>query len=374
MQIFRHPISASHGSVHCELTSYRFGRPGGRKAYIQAALHADEVPAMLVAQSLRTRLQLLERQGLVLGEVVLVPAANPLGLAQVINERPFGRFDLASGINYNRGYPRLGHQLLHALEGRLGQDAQDNVRLVRQRLRELVDAWRPASDVGTLKKQLLSMAVDADLVLDLHCDNEASLHIYAASAQVAELEPRGRLMRASALLHSGVAGGDPFDEACFRPWVELAAAMGPGVSLPLACVAATVELRGEAQVDYATAALDADAIVRYLALCGVLAAPAARDMALPPASCRATPLEGVQRLDAPHAGMLVYLRALGERVAAGDAIADLVDPASGETTTLRAAVDGVFFARLSHRYVIRGMNVGKIAGVHPIREGNLLSL
>jgi predicted deacylase len=95
---------------------------------------------------------------------------------------------------------------------------------------------------------------------------------------------------------------------------------------------------------------------------------------LPPATCRATPLEGTQRLDAPHAGMLVYLRALGDSVAAGDAIADLIDPASGHTTTLRAAVDGVFFARLSHRYVIRGMNVGKIAGVHPIREGNLLSL
>ncbi|WP_342118734.1 succinylglutamate desuccinylase/aspartoacylase family protein [Pseudoduganella sp. OTU4001] len=371
MQTIRHPISASHGSVHSELTSYRFGQPGGRKAYIQAALHADEVPAMLVAQSLRTRLQMLEQQGRVLGEVVLVPAANPLGLAQVINERPFGRFDLATGINYNRGYPALGAPLAQALAGQLGPDADANVRLVRARLRELVEAWPASSNVNQLKKTLLGMAIDADVVLDLHCDNEAALHIYASSHQVAELEPLARLMQASALLHSSVAGGDPFDEACFRPWSELAAQLGAQTPLPLACLAATIELRGEVQVDYATAANDAYAILRYLALQGILQLD---ESGLPPASCRPTPLEGTQRLDAPHAGMLVYLRALGDQVAAGDAIADLIDPTSGETTTLRASVDGVFFARLSHRYVIRGMNVGKIAGVQPFREGNLLSL
>jgi predicted deacylase len=371
MHTKRHPISAPHGSVHCELTSYRFGQPGGPKAYIQAALHADEVPAMLVAQSLRTRLQLLEQQGRLRGEVVLVPAANPFGLAQVINERPFGRFDLATGVNFNRGYPQLGAQLAASLAGRLGPDPEANVRLVRGRLRELVAAWQPASDVHALKKILLAMAIDADIVLDLHCDNEAVLHVYASSAQVAELEPLARLLGAGALLHTGVAGGDPFDEACTRPWAELAAQAGPQAPLPLACVAATIELRGETRVDYATAALDADAILRYLSLRGIVTLDA---LPLPPASCRPTPLEGTQRLDAPHAGMLVYLRALGDRVAAGDAIADLIDPATGETTTLRAGVEGVFFARLSHRYVIRGMNVGKIAGVHPIREGNLLSL
>lgn len=363
MQIIRHPINA--------LTSYHFGQPGSRKAYIQAALHADEVPAMLVAQSLRTRLHLLEQQGRVSGEVVLVPAANPLGLAQVINERPFGRFDLATGINYNRGYPQLGAPLVRALQGRLGPDAGVNVSMVRDQLRAQVAAWQPATDVNLLKKTLLALAIDADVVLDLHCDNEAALHLYASSAQADALEPLARLLHARALLHSSVAGGDPFDEACFRPWSELAESLGARTPLPLACLAATVELRGETQVDYATAALDADAILRYLSLQGIVQMDA---FELPPAACRATPLEGVQRLDAPHAGMLVYLRALGDSVAAGDAIVDLIDPASGHTTTLRAGVDGVFFARLSHRYVIRGMNVGKIAGVHPHREGNLLSL
>ena len=61
----------------------RFGTPGAApKAYVQAAMHADEVPAMLVAQQLRAQLATQEAQGAVAGEVVLVPFANPLGLAQ----------------------------------------------------------------------------------------------------------------------------------------------------------------------------------------------------------------------------------------------------------------------------------------------------
>ena len=78
MDTVKHPISAAHGTAHYELTSYHFGKPGGPKAYIQAALHADEVPAMLVAQALRQRLAALEAAGKVVGEVILVPAANPM--------------------------------------------------------------------------------------------------------------------------------------------------------------------------------------------------------------------------------------------------------------------------------------------------------
>ncbi|MNN90209.1 hypothetical protein D3C81_2081230 [compost metagenome] len=76
---------------------------------------------------------------------------------------------------------------------------------------------------------------------------------------------------------------------------------------------------------------------------------------------------------APHHGVLVYLREMGDVLAAGDAVADLIDPVSGETTTLRCTVAGVFFARSAHRHVLRGMNVGKVAGAVAYRGGSLLS-
>ena len=65
---------------------------------------------------------------------------------------------------------------------------------------------------------------------------------------------------------------------------------------------------------------------------------------------------------------------MGDTVRVGDVVADLIDPVSGDTTHLKSEVDGVLFTRLSHRYIIRGMNVAKIAGAKPFRSGSLLSL
>jgi predicted deacylase len=371
METVKHPLSAPHGTAHYELTSYHFGKPGGPKAYIQAALHADEVPAMLVAQELRKRLEALDAAGKVTGEVILVPAANPIGLAQVINERPFGRFDLSNGINFNRGYPHYFEQLKSRLEGKLGSDAEENVRTIRRHLRELVAQWRPTSDATTLKQNLLAMAIDADVVLDLHCENEGELHLYVGTSLCEIAQPLANLMEACAVLHTTGAGGEPFDEACSRLWWDLADHFGPAYPIPSACMAATVELRGETSVSYELAARDAEAIIGYLHVRGMLDAG---HVAVPVQGCTPTPLEGVQRLDAPHAGLLVYLKEVGDAVLAGEVVADLIDPVSGDTTHLKSEVDGVLFTRLSHRYIIRGMNVAKIAGPKPFRSGSLLSL
>ena len=123
-------------------------------------------------------------------------------------------------------------------------------------------------------------------------------------------------------------------------------------------------------VNYDFARRDARALLNYLAHEGVLAM--APDP-MPAPLCQPTPLEGVEPLSAPHSGILVFLRELGDEVKAGDAIADLIEPVSGKTTTLKAQVDGVLFARTAHRHLLRGMAVCKIAGAVAYRAGNLLS-
>ncbi|MBW8899077.1 MAG: succinylglutamate desuccinylase/aspartoacylase family protein, partial [Massilia sp.] len=132
MHAHTHPISPAGSSTSFQLTSYHFGTAGaGKKVDIQAALHADEVPPMLVAQFLRTELQALEAAGKLRGEVILVPAANPIGLAQAIHGAPFGRFDLTTGTNFNRAYKHVAEDLKVSLAGQLGPDAAANVALVR---------------------------------------------------------------------------------------------------------------------------------------------------------------------------------------------------------------------------------------------------
>lgn len=372
MHAQRHQISRPESGGNYQLSSFHFGQPGsGKKVYIQAALHADEVPGMLVAQFLRTALMAAEADGSLVGEVVLVPAANPLGLAQAIIGAPFGRFDLSTGTNFNRAYKHVAEDLKVSLAGKLTADPAANTALVRQHALASVASWHAATDAEALKKILLGLAIDADIVLDLHCDNEAVIHLYTGTPLAAAIAPLTALLQAHAVLLALEAGEEPFDEACSRLWWDLAAHFGDATPIPMACLSTTVELRGEMDVSYALAAHDAQALIAFLAHSGVLELAALPP--LPAPLCQPTPLEGVEPLVAPHAGVLVFRQPLGATLAAGTAVADLIDPVSGAVTTVCNTVPGVLFARTAHRHLLRGMAIGKIAGATAFRAGKLLS-
>jgi len=365
-----HPIATEDNVASFQLTSFRFGSAGtGKKVYIQASLHADEVPAMLVAHVLKRELARLEDEGGIKGEIILVPAANPIGLSQVVHNAPFGRYDLASGINFNRSYKHVAAELKTALAGQLGADAAANVALVREHARRAVTGWKTENATEELKKTLLGMAIDADIMLDLHCDNEAVLHLYTGTPLAEQVKPLAALMGAHATLLARESGGEPFDEACSRLWWDLADAF-PDAAIPMACIGVTVELRGEMDVRYELAEQDARALLQFLARQEVLDIELSP---LPPLVAEPTPLEGVEPIAAPHSGVLVFLKQLGERVQAGDAVADIVNPVSGQVSTLRTAQSGVLFASTAHRHLLRGMHVCKVAGELGTRSGNLLS-
>ena len=370
MHSTKHPIAIDDNVATLHLNSFHYGAPGsGKKVYIQAAIHADEVPAMLVAHVLRGELERIEAEGRIKGEIILVPAANPLGLSQVLHGAPFGRYDLSTGTNFNRAYRHVADELKQTLAGRLQDDAAANVALIRLEARRAVAAWEPQDNAATLKKTLLSMAIDADIVLDLHCDNEAVLHMYTGTPLAETVQPLADLMGARVLLVARESGGEAFDEACSRLWWDLLEHF-PQAAIPPACVAVTVELRGENDVRYDYARQDADAILQYLARAGVLDIV---QKPLPPAQCSPLPLDAVEPLSAPHAGVLVFHKKLGEQVEAGEPIADIVNPVSGQVTSVAATHAGLLFASTAHRHLLRGMHVCKVAGADSFRSGNLLS-
>jgi uncharacterized protein len=361
--------SASPGTRQ-SLQVMRFGAPGARpKVYVQSALHADEVPAILVAHQLIKRLQDLEANGHLVGEIIVVPFANPIGLAQHLFGQHQGRFDLRDGGNFNRNYAELASKLAPELEHLLTPDGQQNVLVIRRALRHAVDALPANSPTQDLKNKLLKMAVDADVVLDLHCDTDAVVHLYALTPQKAIAEQLGAALGAQAILLATESGDSPFDEACTRPWLELQKRL-PNVPIPLACFAATVELRGETDTDHALALQDAQGLVEFLQAQGALQGLAAIQR---PALCVPTPLAGSEPIAAPHAGVLVFLRKAGDTVAAGDVIAELVDPLNGHITPLCCKSAGLLYARCGSRWAIAGKRLAKIAGTSLARTGKLLS-
>ncbi len=371
MRTVQHALPSSSSGLCRTLRSLHFGpATSGRKVYVQASLHADEIPAMLVAQHLREQLLQLEAAGLIDGEIVLVPMANPIGLSQDLQGTLFGRFDLSTGVNFNRHYKHLTAPLLERLKGRLGSDAAANVEAIRAASRDLLGEWEATTETEVLKKTLQTLACDADIVLDLHCDNQAVLHLYTGTPLADQVMPLSAQIGAEAVLLARMSGDDPFDESLSRIWWELAEQL-PAHPIPNACVAITVELRGETQVEHGLAEQDAAALVAYLQQAGHIGGT---PRAAPPARCAATPLEGVEPIAAPHAGLLVFKKEPGEQVQAGDVVVELIDPNTDQRTELKATVSGMLFARVARRYASRGMRVAKIAGAKAFRSGKLLSM
>lgn len=377
MQRLEHKLLSASLGTERHLVSFHFGQPGtGPKIYMQASLHAEELPGMLVAHHLRAHLEAADAAGQIKGEIVLVPVANPLGLGQRLYHHTQGRFDLDTAENFNRHYPDLAEAIWDELQPQLTDDSAHNVARVRALSRAWLQAWRPQSELQSMRRQLMLLAHDADIVLDLHCDGEAAIHMYSEEACWPPLEPLGCFLGCQAVLLAKDSGGGPFDERLSGVWWQLRDRMrahGLPDALPQACASTTVELRGEAQVSHALARDDAQAILNYLAHLGVLQTPA--PVVVPPLPCNATPLAGSQTLRAPVPGLLVFIARPGDRLAVGDVVAEVIDPSAPGQSHVHAVcaeVAGVLYATVRDRYVHAGGEIGKIAGAIPFRSGDLL--
>jgi Predicted deacylase len=95
MERIDHLLPWSNLGCERHLTVFRFGA-GERKAYIQASLHADELPGMRCAWELKKRLSELEARGALNGVIELVPVANPWGLASCCKAATRGVSSLAA--------------------------------------------------------------------------------------------------------------------------------------------------------------------------------------------------------------------------------------------------------------------------------------
>ena len=327
---------------------------------------------MLVAQHLLERLAALDAAGAIRGEIVLVPMANPIGLDQVVHGGLSGRFDLAGGVNFNRAFADLsgpaGDMLAAGQPAPLGDDAQINAGLARAALAAAAASLSPRTQADGLRQILLSHAIDADLVLDLHCDSEAVMHLYTTPDgwRNGGADLAARLGCGAAFLADG-SGGEPFDEACSLPWQALRARFAPaGHPIADGCAASTVELRGEGDVDDSLAIADAKALLDHLAWRGYLALPA------PPVEAAfdlATPLAGVERIRAPVGGIILFHAEPGQTVRAGQPVATVLEPQSGKRHVCLAGIDGPVWSRSRTRYASPNDVILSIAGREPLVTG-----
>jgi predicted deacylase len=305
------------------IAAFRFhGNGDGPHVHLQAGIHADEIPGMILLDQLLPLLTEAEWQGRFRGTVTVVPQANPLGLRQHRQERLLGRFHEATSRNFNRHFPSsIAHP--HATS---------------------FAAWQSS---------LFALSESADILLDLHTDEEALPYLYVHRDFWPQAEALAAAFGAEiAILWHGDGGG-AFEEVAADRLRDR-----PGRGLRLA---STVELRGQADTDPAVTAVDLAGLHAYL--CHVGAIDAAAE--LPPWRGMAMPACHIETLFAPAAGLIVFPQPLGAAVAAGDEVARLL-PIPGEAwISLRAPQSGRLVTRCRDRIVAGGGVIAKLTGATP---------
>ena len=309
-------------------------KSGAPKVYIQAALHAGELPGTALAHFLCERLRKAEADDAILSDIIVVPHANPIGAAQSHFGEMQGRFDLGSRTNFNRDFPLIS---------------------VRDRDLLLEDLGRyPATD--RLKRQLIHMALGADLVIDLHCDDESLQYAYIDEAFWPEASDLAAALDMNAVLLSD-GESSAFEEAVSFAWKYEV----PGekkAHLP-GKLSVTVELRGTRDVYPEMAKADAEGLWRFLAARGAVRDDGASLSAF---SGPAVPLDNVEMIRAPQAGTVLFHRNIGERVAEGDLLATIITaPGMPDgSIEVRAPQAGLIVTRVSDRLVRRRGDLMKI--------------
>lgn len=313
------------GDCGAELTVRAWRVDGGKPGphvHLQAGVHADEIAGMLVLHELLPRLGEAAARGALNGSVTVVPQANPIGIGQFRQGRILGRHHDATSRNFNRGFPASA-----AARGTL-----DSVVLWQKRLAEL--------------------AAPADIVLDLHTDDEALQYVYLHECFWPAGQDLAAALRAElAIIWEGDSDG-AFEEVVIAPWLAEQRFDGRLV--------ATVELRGQGDVSDALARQDADGLYRFLGARGVVSDA----QPLHEWTGVAVPIGFMETVFAPAAGVLVFERELGERIEAGERFARIVarpGDASSEHI-LRAPQRGILATRYRDRLIPQGAIAAKLTG------------
>ena len=351
------------------------GSPGTRRrAYLQASLHADELPGLLLNYHLIKLLDQADAKGEILEDIIVVPYANPIGLAQHFFGLHQGRFCFDSGVNFNRDYLDLDKLISSKIEKDLKLDDENhNVMIIRKAMIEAIDEDGAFDEEAVMKKELLKLACVADIALDLHCDSEALLYMFTHDDLWPQLSDLAAEIGSSCHLLSGLSGGNPFDEALSCPWQSLKQRY-KDYPIPMACQSATIELRGEGDVSHEFASKDSISFYKFLQRRGYIAGAVGP---IPNLLRDATPLTGVEMIMPTKPGIVCLNVKLGDFVNAGDVVCEIIDIENpyAQKEELKCRTSGLIFSIFKNRYCKPGHFILKVSGDQPLpwRKGKLLT-
>jgi predicted deacylase len=350
-----------------ELNGFRIGNQGcGKKVYLQGALHSDEQPGIMALHHLVPLLFAADEAGQLNSEFVIFPMVNPIGIGNIGFGMHQGRYDLPSGVNFNRDWPDIYAAIEDQLVGKLGQDSGQNSAVIQQAASQWLTDWKAQTARQQLRKHVLWEAYNADYIFDLHCDDDSLPHIFCSPRCSDQMQQLSDWMGAAATMTSEDSGGGSFDEVIPLMWIN-AGKSNPDLPIPDRVVACTLELRGQADVFDEIGRKDATGLFGFFQSQQLIGGPSG--LTPEPTPCP-TPLTATEILRVDRPGLLAYKVELGEIVETGQVIADLIaldgDDAFVERTPILAGTSGTVISRNIRKYVWPGCSIAKIVGTDPL--------
>jgi len=331
------------------------GRNERPLAYVQANVHGAELQGNAAILAL---FDMLEKDP-PRGSLILVPRVNPIGANQQVGDYVAGVYDFHSGQNFNRGYLYLTGPSRASSAPYVDVDAFAAVHRdatlseikdgFHEALRAALHAIRDSGVTWGLDARLefalavQELAVEADIVLDLHTGDRAPRFIYAPEGAVAATRAFGIPF----VLEVPPRFAGALDEAAFVPWNDLSEAFKRvGRSDVRRSVDGfTVELGSMNTFSMAQGVEDAKRIASALKYYGVLDGEP-DDPAYRIAACS---VADYQSIAAPAGGLVDPVVTPGSPVRQGDLVARIVDPSrcalpprsADSIIEVRAPEDGV---------------------------------
>jgi predicted deacylase len=210
--------------------------------------------------------------------------------------------------------------------------------------------------------------------------SDSLLHLYTHERCWPEISDLSTCLNTHINILATESGGNPFDEAFFCPWVAFQDKWKDLFPIEMACHSATVELRGQLDVNDAFASEDAERIYRFLVgrgfIQGDLSSSSSTDTVKIPNELKVVPLTGVDMMEATVPGLIVWKTAVGENVKKDQLIAEIVDieDVDASRTPVIARIDGFIYGRALNKLAVPGDIIVEIAGEEKLdwRSGNLL--
>lgn len=321
MKFTRIPVKTGPSGNEISVPVYFFKgkRAGAKKAYLQSSIHGAELQGNAVIH------QLIEffKAHPPTGDVTLVPLANPNGMDRKTGEYTDGRFDPVTGENWNRAYylPDLD-------QFQSGSSVSD----VKAQMVKIIEAKLKKNLRGAerLALTLQRMAVQADVVLDLHNANVSGTYLYAADTAIQDALYFGF----SPIILMPATFGGSLDEAILVPWAKL---QKPLLLRPDEVPQGyTLELGNQEQISFELGRVQTIGILEFLKHKGIVSGRAQK-----PKTAIVGDIQDYIVLYAEAGGLYEYVHPVGKVAIKGTVLATRLNfgPSGGKISEVKTAVD-----------------------------------